>query len=103
MRILNTQNLKAYIKTRGVAFQPINCLFEVDDKITACAKNHISAQIVDDNWKVLTKKEAFEKGFEELANWVTKSDTIVAIELKEPIFNEYYISVCFPENDFVLA
>ena len=43
------------------------------------------------------------KGFEELANWVTKSDTIVAIELKEPIFNEYYISVCFPENDFMLA
>ena len=97
MRILNTQNLKAYIKTRGVAFQPINCLFEVDDKITARAKNLISAQIVDGNWKVLTKKEAFEKGFEELANWVTKS------ELKEPIFNEYYISVCFPENDFVLA
>ena len=35
--------------------------FEVDDKITACAKNLISAQIVDGNWKVLTKKEAFEK------------------------------------------
>ena len=86
MRILNTQNLKAYIKTRGVAFQPINCLFEVDDKITACAKNLISAQIVDGNWKVLTKKEAFEKG------WFSGNLVGISINLCKSIQKELFIN-----------
>ena len=82
MRILNTQNLKTYIKTRGVAFQPINCLFEVGDKITACAKNLISAQIVDGNWKVLTKRKLLKKDSKNWLIGLRKATPLLLLNLK---------------------
>lgn len=100
MKMLNTQSLKAYINHRGAAFQPINHLLEARVKETARAKHFISSQITDCNWNVLTKEQAFELGFEELAGWAIESDYIIAIELVKPINDEYYISICFPKNDF---
>lgn len=98
--MLNTRSLKTYIRSKGVAFQPINCLFEVSNEEAARVKNFISSQITNDNWEVLTREQAFELGFEDLASWAMLSDYIIAIELKEPIHDEYYVSICIPQNDY---
>jgi hypothetical protein len=103
MEKLNTESLKAYVQDRGVVYQPINCLIEASEEDTILVKDFISSQIKDGNWEVLTKSQAFEKGFEELADWAIESDYIIAIDLDEPINDEYYVSICFPKSDFELA
>lgn len=97
---LNTEFLKSYIKERGVVYQPINCLIEADQEETVCVRDFISSQITENNWEILTKCKAQDKGFEELADWAIEDDYIIAIELSKPINNEYYVSVCFPISDF---
>lgn len=63
-------------------------------------KDFISSQISDNNWKILTKYQTYNKGFDELAEWAIEDDCIVLIELTEPIKNEYYIAICLSINDF---
>lgn len=93
---LNTESLRIYIKN-GAVYQPINCLIETDEKKIAVVKDFISSQISENNWEVLNKCQAREKGFDELADWALEDDYIVSIELIEPINDEYYIAVCFPK------
>ena len=100
---LNTESLRTYIKKNGAVYQPMNCLIETDEKEAAIIKDFISLQIFDDNWEVLNKCQACEKGFDELADWSFEDDYIVSIELTEPIYDEYYIAVCFPKVNFIRA
>ena len=99
MTNLNTESLRTYIK-KGAVYQLINCLVETDEKEIAIVKDLISSQIFEDNWEVLNKYQAREKGFDELADWSLEDDYIISIELTEPVYDEYYIAVCIPKVNF---
>lgn len=80
MTNLNTESLRTCIK-KGIVIQSINCLIETDEKEIAIIKEFISSQISENNWEVLNKCQAREKGFDELADWALEDDCIVSIEL----------------------
>ncbi len=83
-----------------VVYQPINSLIDVANNEYYDVRNMISAEVTDSNWRVLSKKEAKDEGFEELAEWSTEDDYLIAIELQAPINDEYYILVCLPKKEF---
>ncbi|MCI6169353.1 MAG: hypothetical protein MR678_05365 [Muribaculaceae bacterium] len=97
---ITTDALIDYIRQKGAAYQLTNCLIEADEQDVVRMKDTLASQINNDNWEFLTKSQTHEKGFEELADWAIDSDYIVAIELSEPINDEYYVAVCFPKSDF---
>lgn len=68
MTNLNTERLRVYIK-EGAFYQLINCLIDTDKNEIAIVKDFISSQITENNWEVLNKCQAREKGFDELADW----------------------------------
>lgn len=90
--------LKRVITSTNLVYQPINCLIDVADDINI--RNTISSQINDNNWSILSKKEASDIGFEELTKWSTQEDYLIAIELEKPINDEYYVLVCLPKKSF---
>lgn len=79
-------------------YQPINCLIDIAETDDVSFK--ISSEIEDNNWTILSKDEAYEKGFQELSSWSTKDDYLTAIELENAINDEYYVLVCLPKKDF---
>ena len=98
--MISLDSLKTVITSVDVVYQPINCLIDVANADKFNMRNIISNEISNDNWRVLSKNEALNEGFEELAEWSTEDDYLIAIELQAPINDEYYILVCLPKKEF---
>ena len=103
MKKLSSQQLITLIKKGGIVYQPINSLIETDDNENNSVIDLLTSQIKDDNWEVLTRAQAFDKGFKDLAVWAQEKDFIVAVELEKQITDEYYISICLSQKTVVIA
>ena len=98
--MITSKDLKKSIASIDVVYQPINSLIDVANNEHHNMRNVISSEVTNNNWKILSRKEAISDGFKELAEWSTKDDYLIEIELHTPINDEFYILVCLPKKSF---